>query len=615
MFEQFPYADMHQLNLDWIIKIAKAFLDQYTSIQQIITDGTANITNLAEEELQALDTRAEELQASLNAWYEDHSQDIQNQLAQAISDFASAAAQIISNVVDSIPADYSTLAWEVSNNIKYLTFLTKLYVNNESSLELNPLFFDGGISGADGSVTVDNTQKHTEFIFIGQNAVKFTPKSGYLLHARYYSAADYTTFISGENSVTGLKTTTPGNYMILVCTKTNFTDLTKEEAGGTINIYGKTIKTGFIYSVEEATTDYTGNVNVDTVNKLISFGQNGQYCRIFCESQIINVTGKTLDYSGFNSNYAYLYYNTETELFSYAPATTILPASSKYIHIGTLWGGSNTCVSLNVLPCYYVNGIRTTPYDSRYTLADVHTRENTNVFRIGILGDSTSSFNGISENTLNGQNVRSPYYPTDDVLAAEDMWYNQMRAALRTASGYIVSAVSRSSFRDTGDSTAPPVWNNYRIARIADFTNTRYIFVYAGVNDQFNNLANIGTPSYKYDTTALEAESNTSARGIELTIRKIQTQIPDANIILIVPPFTFAYDVSDEQPYTTFRNRMFEIGKTYGVKKIIDLAECITPQNKTLYTIDGIHPNKAGMKRIGHFIAEKMLTDNYSVDW
>ena len=615
MFEQFPYADMQQLNLDWIIKIAKDFLDQYTHIQQLIETGEADITALSAEKIEELNTQAANLQALLDSCYNEHSQDIADQLADAITTFSATAAQIVSNVVASIPEDYSSLAWEVNNNIKSLDSLAKRYVINQAYLEMNPLFFDGGISGADGSVTVDATQKHSKFIFTGQNAVRYTPKPGYLLHARYYSDADYTTFISSENSVSGLKLTTPGNYVIVVCTKANFTDITREECGGTVQVYADTMKTGFIYSVEESGTAYEGNVNVDTVNKLIKFGQNGQYCRIFCESQIINVTGKVLDYSGFSSNYAYLYYNTVSENFEYYPATTVLPAASQYIHVGTLWGGTNTCISLNVLPCYYVNGIRTTPFDSRYTLANVHTRENTNVFRLGVLGDSISSYNGISEAELNGQTVRAAYYPTGDVLDPEDMWYNQMRRALRTGSGYVVSAISRSSFRDTGDATAPPVWNAYRIARLVDFTNISHVFVYAGVNDQFNNLANIGSPTYKYDLTELVNAANTSCRGIELTIRRLQTQLPGANIVMIIPPFTFAYDVSNEEPYTVFRSKLLEIAKTYGVRKIIDLANCITPGNAATYTIDGIHPNKAGMKRIGHYIAEHMLTDNYAVDW
>lgn len=75
MFEGFPYTNFHELNLDWIIKIAKDFLDQYTNIQQTITQG-----------LEDLDTKAQQLQALLDAWYEEHSEDIAQQLAEALND-------------------------------------------------------------------------------------------------------------------------------------------------------------------------------------------------------------------------------------------------------------------------------------------------------------------------------------------------------------------------------------------------------------------------------------------------------------------------------------------------------------------------------------------------
>ena len=117
MFEQFPYADMHQLNLDWIIKIAKDFLDQYTHIQEIIETG--------QEELQNTYTR---LSGLLDAWYETHSEDIANELAEAIQelnawydqhvnyldqtlvDFTAAAEAKAQQVIESIPDDYSELA-------------------------------------------------------------------------------------------------------------------------------------------------------------------------------------------------------------------------------------------------------------------------------------------------------------------------------------------------------------------------------------------------------------------------------------------------------------------------------------------------------------------------
>ena len=138
MFEEFPYTNFHELNLDWIIKIAKDFLDQYTNIQQTITQG-----------LEDLDTKAEQLQALLDAWYEEHSQDIADQLTDAlqdlnawytehlgyldqyltdsIADFNTAADAKAAETIASIPDDYTALANKVTsleNNISKFSIIS-----------------------------------------------------------------------------------------------------------------------------------------------------------------------------------------------------------------------------------------------------------------------------------------------------------------------------------------------------------------------------------------------------------------------------------------------------------------------------------------------------------
>ena len=113
--ENFPYSNFHDMNMDWIIKIAKDFLDQYTSIQNIIDTGESTLSQLAES-----------LESDLNDWYNEKSEELAQAVAddlQAISDAAESAladfnedAQaIITALLATIPADYSTLSTAVTN--------------------------------------------------------------------------------------------------------------------------------------------------------------------------------------------------------------------------------------------------------------------------------------------------------------------------------------------------------------------------------------------------------------------------------------------------------------------------------------------------------------------
>lgn len=107
--EGFPYTNFHDLNTDWLIKIAKDFLDQYTHIQEIIEEGEEGISNLTQEELQALEEKKDELEQALQEWYNEHSEDIDNELATAIADFSTASANRAREAIESIPSDYTAL--------------------------------------------------------------------------------------------------------------------------------------------------------------------------------------------------------------------------------------------------------------------------------------------------------------------------------------------------------------------------------------------------------------------------------------------------------------------------------------------------------------------------
>lgn len=108
--ENFPYSNFHDLNLDWIIKIAKDFLDQYTHIQDTITTGLSDLEN-----------KKTELENLLQEWYDTHSEDIANQLANSLlelerifnsklTNFNIRVDQKVNEAIASIPSDYTHLA-------------------------------------------------------------------------------------------------------------------------------------------------------------------------------------------------------------------------------------------------------------------------------------------------------------------------------------------------------------------------------------------------------------------------------------------------------------------------------------------------------------------------
>ena len=130
--ENFPYTNFHDLNTDWIIKIAKDFLDQYTNIQETIAQGLTDLDDKTQAGLTGLQDKFTELEGLLNAWYSTHSNDIASALASALSGIAAAlnssiaaidletetqknaftayADQKTASSIASIPSDYTALS-------------------------------------------------------------------------------------------------------------------------------------------------------------------------------------------------------------------------------------------------------------------------------------------------------------------------------------------------------------------------------------------------------------------------------------------------------------------------------------------------------------------------
>ena len=126
-----PYTNLQQLNLDWIIAIVRDFLNKYSTIDEKITTGKTELTNTYNHLIELLNqwytTHSEDISDELNEalddlneWYNTHSSDISNQLTQAVSDFSSQAHAIGLDVIATIPEDYTNLSTAIELENKYV---------------------------------------------------------------------------------------------------------------------------------------------------------------------------------------------------------------------------------------------------------------------------------------------------------------------------------------------------------------------------------------------------------------------------------------------------------------------------------------------------------------
>lgn len=177
--EGFPYTNFHDMNLDWMIKIAKDFLDQYTHIQEVIAQGLEDLQDKTDTGLEALQDKYDTLSGLLQDWYDEHSQDIADQLADAledlndwytehqgyldqyltdsIADFQTAANERAAAAIETIPGDYTDLYNQVQSIQKAFTLTEHfMFVDGELyELDTDATFEQGNFtSGGDSSSTI-----------------------------------------------------------------------------------------------------------------------------------------------------------------------------------------------------------------------------------------------------------------------------------------------------------------------------------------------------------------------------------------------------------------------------------------------------------------------------
>lgn len=627
--ENFPYTNFHDMNMDWIIKIAKDFLDQYTHLQETIDQG-----------LQDIQDKADELQGLLQNWYDTHSEDIANQLADAlsalqdwytdhvdlfdalyaqrVSQFDTHADQKAEQTIATIPSDYTALGNQALDSDYTEHNIFNLVNHGVYNPSLH--WYQQMCSGDDGHVDTSANQIRCQIFYVGKgNFIRLTLSNGYKAHVRWYNTEFLTSFVSSTNDVSGL-IEAPNDWLIVALTTGNYGNITPSASSNiamTIYSLKSYPQQGLIYSMAYS-ADPATFVNVDLVNGTITFGnatsgagrtylRTGRY--------VYQIGTKTVS---FSDEYTFIYYrvSTETMIAITAAANNVMELSSDYVYIGSIWG-LHKAVNLNVLPFYFVNGAVTYRDDSRGSF-DILRSYGYEDYNMAVLGDSTSTFEGVSEDEIGGRQVRGAYYPYSTLTSQTQMWWYKLRNMLRFGGALNVSAISRSCYLhdiDNQEMYAPAVWNSDRIDRLQLNNHTpHYIFIDAGINDGYSTNQ-YGEFSYENRELVIEEEPLSIARGIELTLRRVMNRNPYARVILIIP---YAIKIGTTgynwKSYYKLCELLEQIGKAYGVYRIVDLRKCgITEGNVNLYTFDGIHPNPDGMDFIASYIYNVLTNDEQAI--
>lgn len=202
-FENFPYVNFHELNLDWIAKIAKDFLEQYTHIQELIANGEQSLQDLTASGLADLQAKADALEQLLQEWYDTHSADIANELAAAIQSMGSELNRLIGlfnseaegkteDLLASIPDNYSALSDKV-NTIQQLTLRKADSTNIFNKLDVT---YGGLYYSASGQYMEMESYCYSDLIPINPLTYYYVSQTAGAHFCYYNSNREYVTGVS-----------------------------------------------------------------------------------------------------------------------------------------------------------------------------------------------------------------------------------------------------------------------------------------------------------------------------------------------------------------------------------------------------------------------------------
>ena len=588
--ENFPYSNFHDLNMDWIIKIAKDFLDQYTHIQQVIGDGEVSIQNLTNQSLEDLQTKADQLETLLQQWYDTHSDDIAHQLATALDNIDTARLSALNNfnvqaeekaeeTLQSIPADYTTLATDVQN-------LTRM--------NLKPVLTIGELSAETGIVyPVANFKRASSAPFRMYPGDKIQLMEGYFYLARYDLDMKYIETISDNVNYTNgnIYESSTDEMVAIAVRKVDNTAIADMSEVGNVYLIAESL----------AQVDYDLN-NRLYANQTLVYNNQGLIL-----GELDPDTGNVAQYTPSKRAISGMFYLRTGTTISISTGRFYIVAYNLYLGYSTLLTTDTKSFTMN---------------RSCYVRLAVQNEDASFMSDTSSVGQIRIIYNSFADNINKAYDISRTYYEELNPLAGKNMALigDSIIYGAGFSGGFGSIIASENGMKATNiaqngatiaSGTSYQGTDRYWITRhITDLpSNYHYYIIGGGFNDAGNNVppfpAGISDVTPELITYKHEDDSNMyyAMENICFDLinnysgAKIGFVFPhkiDNNEWTVQPGNQYNYTWSD------YKVLMKKVLKKYGIP-YIDISE-VTPMDtfyegiKLTYTMNGdaVHPNRLG---------------------
>ena len=231
--------------------------------------------------------------------------------------------------------------------------------------------------------------------------------------------------------------------------------------------------------------------------------------------------------------------------------------------------------------------------------------------KLSVLGDSISTYAGVSNDTSINNTLAYNEVWYDTELSRSDTWWQQaadrLNMQILVNNSWSGSSVSDSRNKENGADSA--AWN-IRCENLHSNTNgiinPDIIAFYMGANDFADNYPCNTSFDASYWTKVEENEfvPTTFDEAYAVTIYKI-TQKYTADIFCFTLPQS-SRNTENAALKATYNNAIKAIAEHYGCS-IVDLSDTKISTSYKDYTLDGLHPNQEGMDIITGAFLESLI--------